>query len=130
MKKNISMNGGQDKVVSLIEDRLEATEFTEDALALEFTRQHGETLRFVAAWGKWLQWDGHRWGFDLTIHTFDRARKICREAAAKANRGHKTLAKAATIAGVEKLAKADRTHAATVEQWDHDPMIFNTGGKP
>ena len=47
MTKNISMNGGQDKVVRLIEDQLEAPEFTEDALALEFTRQHGEDLRFV-----------------------------------------------------------------------------------
>ena len=128
MTKNISMNGGQDKVVQLIEDQLEAPEFTEDALALEFTRQHGEDLRFVAAWGKWLQWDGRRWDFDLTIHAFDRARKICREAAARANKGQKTLAKANTVAGVEKLAKADRVHAAEVEQWDHDPWIFNTGG--
>ncbi len=70
MTKNISMNGGQDKVVRLIEDQLETPEFTEDALALEFTRQHGADLRFVAAWGKWLQWDGRRWDFDLTIHAF------------------------------------------------------------
>ena len=27
-----------------------------------------------------------------------------------------------------EFTKADRTHAATVEQWDHDPRIFNTGG--
>ncbi len=60
----------------------------------------------------------------------DRARKICREAAARTNKGQKTLAKANTVAGVEKLAKADRVHAAEVGQWDHDPRIFNTGGSP
>ena len=122
------MTDGSDKVVKLIKQNLEAGGFTEDALALEFTHQHGEDLRFVAAWGKWLQWDDCQWSFDQTKHVFDLARQICREAAAKANSGQKTVAKAATVAGVEKLAKADRTHAATVDQWDHEAWTFNTRG--
>ena len=116
------------KVVKLVEEKLEAASFTEDALAIEFTRQHGDTLRYVAAWSRWLMWDGCYWNFDETIRVFDLARRICRDAAAKANSGQKTLAKAATVVGVEKLTKADRTHAATVDQWDCEPWTFNTGG--
>ena len=122
------MSDGENKVVQLVEQRLEASGFTEDALALEFTHQHGEDLRYVAAWSRWLMWDGHRWDFDETIHVFELAREICRAAATRAKTGQKTLAKANTVAGVEKLAKADRTHAGTVDQWDAEPWIFNTGG--
>ena len=39
-------------------------EFSDDALALEFTRRHGEDLRYVAPWGKWLRFDGKRWAED------------------------------------------------------------------
>ncbi len=120
------MSDGENKVVQLVQQNLEASGFTEDALALEFTRQHGDRLRYVAAWNRWLIWDGSRWTFDETIHVFDLAREVCRAAAAKANSGQKTLAKAATVAGVERLAKADRTHAGTVDQWDAQPWIFNT----
>lgn len=115
------MTGEDPKVVKLIGEKLEGGVFTEDALALEFTRRHGGHLRYVAAWSKWVEWDGRRWDFDETIHVFDLARAICREAASEANAGQKTLAKANTVAGVERLAKADRVHAATVDQWDADP---------
>ncbi len=122
------MSDGESKVVRLVEEKMEASSLTEDALALEFTCRHGEDLRYVAAWSRWLMWDGCSWKFDETIHVFDLARQICREAAAKAKSGQKTLAKATTVAGVEKLAKTDRTHAAIVEQWDPDAWTFNTGG--
>ena len=120
------MSGDGDKIVMLTEQKLEAGGFTEDALAIEFARQHGEHLRYLAAWNRWLMWDGCRWNVDKTIHVFDLARRICREAAAKANKPQKTLGKSTTVAGVEKLAKADRTHGATVEQWDSNPWTFNT----
>ncbi|HEY0776573.1 MAG TPA: phage/plasmid primase, P4 family, partial [Gemmatirosa sp.] len=35
---------------------------------------------------------------------------------------------AKTVAAVERLAKADRAHAAVPEQWDADPMLLNTPG--
>ena len=34
------------------------------------------------------------------------------------------------MAAVERLAKADRRIAATVEQWDADPDKFNTEATP
>ena len=33
-------------------------EFSDESLALRFTDQHGGTLRYVAAWGRWYEWDG------------------------------------------------------------------------
>jgi putative DNA primase/helicase len=121
------MSNGDNKVVELIQQKLESSGFTEDALAMEFTRQHGEDLRRVDGWGKWLEWDGNRWAFDQTVNVFDLARRICREAAGKATSPPKALSKATTVAAVEKLARADRQHAAIVDQWDQEPWTFNTG---
>lgn len=102
--------------------------FSDEALALRFAERHRNDLRYVAAWGRWLAWDGKRWLFDDTLAAFDRARKICREAAAECNKGKvaSTLASAKTVAAVERLAKADRRLAATVDQWDTDPWSLNT----
>ena len=36
------------------------------------------------------------------------------------------IASAKTVAAIERLARADRRHAATVEQWDADPWVLNT----
>ena len=38
------------------------------------------------------------------------------------------IASAKTVAAVERLAKADRRIAATVDQWDADPWLLNTPG--
>ncbi len=38
------------------------------------------------------------------------------------------IASARTIAAVEKLARSDRQHAATADQWDGDPWLLNTPG--
>ncbi|MEE8041625.1 MAG: phage/plasmid primase, P4 family [Pseudomonadales bacterium] len=102
--------------------------FSEDALGREFTRRHGDDLRYVAGWGRWLMWDGTHWAFDETMRSFDLARDVCRKAAQECNKGAKQVASAKTVAAVEKLAKADRQHAATVDQWDADPWLLNTPG--
>ncbi len=103
--------------------------FSEEALALRFSRQHADVLRYVAGWGRWLCWVGTRWCEDSTLSVFDQARAICRAASAECSEQEKTatrLAAAATVAAVERLARADRRHAATVEQWDSDPWLLNT----
>jgi putative DNA primase/helicase len=38
------------------------------------------------------------------------------------------LTSAPTVAAVERLARSDRRHAATVDQWDSDPWSLNTPG--
>jgi putative DNA primase/helicase len=102
--------------------------FTDESLALQFTDLHKDRLRYVAAWGKWLIWADGVWRFDDTMKAFDHARAVCRQAAAECNdvRVASALASAPTVAAVERLAKADRQHAATVSQWDADPWLLNT----
>jgi putative DNA primase/helicase len=94
---------------------------SEDALALEFSVRHA-ALRYVALWGRWLQWDGGPWKFEDTLAAFDLARHVAREAANA--QGSTSLAKASVVAAIERLARADRRHAATTEQWDCNPAAF------
>jgi len=103
-------------------------EFTDEALALGFSAKHGAEMRYVAAWGRWLIWDGTVWRFDETLRAFDLSRAICRQASAECNKGRiaAAIASAKTVAAVERLAKADRRHAAAVDQWDADPWLLNT----
>jgi putative DNA primase/helicase len=101
--------------------------FSDEALALRFAERHAGDLRFVAAWNRWLIWDGGRWRFDDTLRAFDLARHVCREAAAECNtKAKKAIASAKAVAAVVTLARADRRLAATVDQWDADPWLLNT----
>ena len=103
--------------------------FSEEALALRFAEKNRDHLRFVAAWGKWLIYDGKHWMADDTLRAFDIARQECREAARECNGKAQTiLATAKTVNAVVTLARADRKLAATIEQWDADPMVLNTPG--
>jgi phage/plasmid-associated DNA primase len=97
---------------------------SEDALALDFTARYADELRYVAPWGKWMHWTGTRWKFEDTLMTFDLARKVGREFATTFKNAQ--LAKAHIVAAIEKLARADRHHAATVVQWDADAWLVNT----
>src|SRR4051794_40014001 len=90
------------------------SEFTEDALALRFTAKHAGELRYVAPWGSWLRWHGGKWNFERTLFAYDLARQVAREAYADCLRPG--IASARTASAIEKLAQADRRHAATVEQ--------------
>lgn len=103
-------------------------EFTDEALALRFAEQHAEHLRYVAAWSKWLIWDGKRWQFDDTLRAFERARGICRQASTECSneRIARAIASAQTVAAVVTLARADRRLAATIAQWDTDEWLLNT----
>jgi putative DNA primase/helicase len=103
--------------------------FTDETLAVQFAQEYEPTLRFVAAWSRWLIWDGRQWAADDTLLAFDLARKICRNAAARCKKGKLVaiLGSAKTVAAVERLAKADRQLAATTTQWDADPATITTG---
>src|SRR5262245_13671408 len=123
MTSNAGLNA---RVIAFDEPRPPA--FSHEALALRFADLHVYNLRYVAAWGKWLIWDGRRWRFDTMLHAFDRARFICREASRQANdpRVGMAVASAKTVTAVDRLAKADRRLAATSDQWDRDPWLLNT----
>ncbi|MBG6470561.1 hypothetical protein GHV10_18580 [Pseudomonas aeruginosa] len=103
---------------------------TEDALALSFTRRYHRDWRYVAAWGRWLVWDGQRWRTEETLAATDLIRSVCRQTAVRADNPKVAakLASASTVGGVERLARADRRHAATTDEWDADPWLLNTPG--
>ena len=104
--------------------------YTEDALALEFTRHHAEDWRYVALWGQWLLWTGTHWQHETTLKAYHLARLVCRDAAATCPRPQVAakISSAGTVAAVERLARADRRHAATSDEWDQDLWALNTPG--
>ncbi len=103
---------------------------TEDALALAFTRRYHRDWRYVAAWGRWLVWDGQRWRTEDTLAATDLIRSVCRQTAVRADNPKVAakLASSGTVSGVERLARSDRRHAATTDEWDADPWLLNTPG--
>jgi len=105
-------------------------QYSEEALALRFSKQHAEELQYVAAWSRWFWWDGKCWREDDTLAVFDRSRAICRRASAECGdsriRVAVRLAASGTVTAVERLARADRRHAATTDQWDSDLWLLNT----
>jgi putative DNA primase/helicase len=102
---------------------------SDEALVTQFVSRYADNLCYVAAWGKWLEWDGQRWRFDDTLHAYDLARRICREIASSYEiKIGKAIASAKTIAAVERMGKTDRRIAAVTDQWDCDPWLLNTPG--
>lgn len=103
-------------------------EFADDALGLRFSNLFGGVLRYVDGWGRWMAWDGAVWRKDDTLRVYDLVRQLCRASAAEAPQPNlqTKLASGKTVASVEKLVRADRRHAATVDQWDADPWLINT----
>jgi hypothetical protein len=88
----------------------------EDSIALTFAEQHADDYRYVAASSQWMRWRDSCWRPEQTLAAFDSARTLCRRAGD---------AQAKTVAAVERLAKADRRIAATAEQFDASPNLFN-----
>ncbi|HUA77223.1 MAG TPA: hypothetical protein VMA86_06095, partial [Acetobacteraceae bacterium] len=109
----------------------EAPEYSDEALARLFTYRHKDHWRFVSPFGRWLHFTGTHWEAENTLLATDLAREICREESMRAegDRLPKVAAEVAsrkTVAAVEGLARADREHAATAEQWDSNPWLLNT----
>lgn len=103
-------------------------EFSDEQLALTFTAEHHQDWRYVALWAKWLQWVVTHWRLEDTLRAFDLVRVICRAASAFAEKPSlaRSVASARTVAGVERLARADRRHATTAERWDDNHDAFHT----
>jgi putative DNA primase/helicase len=106
----------------------DAPAFSEEALALEFARRHGHEARYVAAWNRWLFYDGPRWQVDEKKKVLTLSRKLIREASSLVNKPAeaKRLASNKTNMAVVSLAMADEKIAAGAEQWDADPWLLNT----
>lgn len=105
-----------------------APAFSEEALALAFADRHSCDLRFVAAWEKWLWYDGGVWRLDNSRFALDLVRKLTRAAANDCNEQSfkRKIASAMTARQVLALAASDRRLAATPDIWDHDDWTINT----
>ena len=112
------------RFATMQEERGGISPAAEDSIALLFAERHALELRYCAAWGRWLGYDGTRWRHDTTLHAFDYVRVVCREIAASHEKLASVIASAKTVAAVERLARADRRLAATAAQWDADPWGF------
>jgi putative DNA primase/helicase len=120
-----------DNIAGLAEQAAARSRFddplTEDALALRFSAQYADKLRYIATKGQWQAWDGARWYGEQTYLAFDLTRDCCREAAREYSNGKVSGAALAakTVAAVERMAKADRRHATTIDQWDANDWALN-----
>ena len=102
---------------------------TEDDIALAFSHVYADRLRYVALWGRWLQWDGQRWVRDNTLGVYDAIRALLRKlGSGMDDKTRPKMLKAQTVAAVHNLVRADRRHAATTDQWDADDWLLNTPG--
>jgi putative DNA primase/helicase len=97
-----------------------AFEPSDDQIADAFAERRRNDLRYVAAWGKWFEWQGGCWREEKTLRTFDLIRETCRA------QGIERAGMAKMVGAVHALARADRRLAATADQWDADPWLLNT----
>jgi putative DNA primase/helicase len=110
-----------------VEQALAGNPLTEDAIALRFAAQHEHDLRYVDERSTWFKWDNTRWQPEKTLLAYDLIRDRCRADAVEFGNGKPPagVTSAKTVAAVERLAKADRRHATTIEQWDSNDWTFN-----
>jgi putative DNA primase/helicase len=117
-------------------------DLSHDALALEMGEEW-TGARHVAAWGRWLFWDGTRWEQDETLTHLTRCRDFLRGIAneveasaqhmnpkeqARAIAAGKQLRNAHTVAAVASLARSNEEQRATTGQWDGDHYLLGTPG--
>ncbi|WP_254073239.1 phage/plasmid primase, P4 family, partial [Acidisphaera sp. S103] len=110
---------------------LEGFDLTEDGIALAFTKEHQDALRYDHSIGKWFQWTGKSWRQDETKVAFSWSRRTCRQIAREANAEDgelRTIARAATAAAVERFAQSDPLLAVTSAIWDRDTYLLGTPG--
>ncbi len=103
--------------------------------AERLVRLHGEDLRYVHSWGKWLEWDGQRFALDVSGEIYRRAKATVRAAYAESaqlsdSEERKALAQwatksesAARIDAMIQLARAEVPVAH--EMLDADPWALN-----
>ncbi|GAA0989192.1 phage/plasmid primase, P4 family [Nocardiopsis tropica] len=104
---------------------------TDDGNALRLVDEHATNIRYVPERGKWLVWDGHRWGWDDRGHVPELARAIARNLPddGKEDAAHKARSLAArNLGAMVQLARTDPRVVAPAAQLDADPHLLNTTG--
>lgn len=108
------------------EDASVISDLTHDGLALELGELWRDDARHVAAWGRWLFFDGRIWRQDEKLEHLTRVRDFLRIKAEEA--GMPKLKTADMVAKISGLARSNREQAASADQWDADPWLLGTPG--
>lgn len=114
-------------------------EFSEDALAEQFTKTYSETMKFCGPADCWYIWWNGKWIKDETAVAVDRARKICKLASAdvmlkvaltpsKAERVSNAISSRRMFSNIEQIARTDRQHVVSPTKFDSRPYLLNTPG--
>ncbi|MBI4563844.1 MAG: hypothetical protein HY716_04020 [Planctomycetes bacterium] len=113
----------------------EAERFTDTGNAARFVAQHGEDLRYVYPWDRWIAWDGKRWTTDALAQVERRAKRTARtifdeaKAAkdpAEANRLAIHAAKSLSAARLDSMIALARCELAiTPDDLDRGPWLLN-----
>ena len=84
-------------------------DFSDDRLALDFVENFGHAYRWSPGLG-WMHDAGVTWRRDDALTRYDMTRRICREAATRAEAGaeKKRLTSAKTVSAVLSLAQSDK----------------------
>jgi putative DNA primase/helicase len=111
--------------------------FTDTGFADRLIGLHGERLRYVAAWNRWLVWDDSRWHIDTgAVHVKERAKDVGQQllqlaATAPARGESEQLRKAAwqalsaaRINSMVDLARGIPGVAVEHEELDADPWLL------
>lgn len=118
-------------------DPLPKEPLTELGMAHRLIHVHGEALRYVPAWRRWLVWDGRRWAYDDDGQAPRLAKTIARRVMSdalrikddKARREALGLARRAEsapgVAGVLTLAGTELGIALRPGDLDVDPWLLN-----
>ncbi len=106
--------------------------------AARFVDEHGDALRYVPAWKRWLRYDGCRWVEDDLLEHQRRAKETARNLAKEAANerderrqqdllGHaKRSASESRVRAIYELARSDERIAIRPCDLDADPWILNT----
>ena len=108
---------------------LEPPDFSDDRLALDFVQAYGAGHRWSPGLG-WMTDTGIVWKRDDILGRYDLARRVCRAAAAGANKPdeQKRLTSAKTVNAVLSLAQSDQRIVVPATAWDGAPTLLNTPG--
>lgn len=139
-------NGGQAEfeAIDAVEEEagvLDAAEMSDIWVAEQFLARHGNAVRWVPAWGKFLVWNGQCWRRDEMQKVPSMVIGVCKEIAdhllrsgatekEKAANQKKAVAvcSASTVAAVQNLLKMEGSIVIAGEVMDADPWVLGTPG--
>lgn len=117
-------------------------DFSEDGMARRFVRLHGDAVRHVPRWKRWLVWDETRWVIDEEHRSRDLVRltvtdgfeesveRFRREQSDEAKKGMGValrLRRAAPMQAILWMAASDQLFVIHHEDLDTDPWLLNVG---